>query len=320
MIRKNIRSFIRFLMVIFRKKKKENLKLSDIRHLLNVQATNEKISSLIESNVAFMVGRFGSVELDALIKYERCMSLGRGGRFFERLKYGAYPFTTDYFFKLNNNAGVYPINRSTLDDFYTEMLSAMSQVDILASWVSGEAQFEKKLDGALICPLKAIEPYYSSNPWTAKLAGKRVLVIHPFAKTIKQQYEKNREYLFQDSQILPVFELLCIEAVQSIAGNKPDHENWLAALQWMTDEAMKLDFDVAIIGCGAYGFPLSARLKHFDKKVIHLGGATQILFGIKGNRWDHHPVISNLYNEYWCYPSKHEQPSNSKNVENGCYW
>ena len=49
---------------------------------------------------------------------------------------------------------------------------------------------------------------------------------------------------------------------------------------------MKIDFDVAIIGCGAYGFPLAAKLKQAGKQAIHLAGATQLLFGIKGKRWE----------------------------------
>ena len=45
---------------------------------------------------------------------------------------------------------------------------------------------------------------------------------------------------------------------------------------------MKFDFDVALIGCGAYGFPLAAKLKTAGKQAIHLGGVLQALFGIKG--------------------------------------
>lgn len=294
--------------------------LKDIKPILSAAATNEKIGALIESDTAGMIARFGSVELDALLKYERFVSLGHIGWFWERVKCGILPYTKSSFFKLNNNAGVYPINRATLDSFYSEMLSAMPKVDLFASWVPGEVRFSKELSNSAVCELGSIEPYYHSNPWSAQLEGKRVLVIHPFTETIKRQYENKRKFLFPNSQVLPEFELLCLEAVQSIAGNQPAHKDWLTALQWMTDEAMKLDFDVAIIGCGAYGFPLSARLKSAGKKVIHLGGATQILFGIKGKRWDNHPYVSKLYNEYWCYPSENERPKNLNNIEDGCYW
>ena len=71
----------------------------------------------------------------------------------------------------------------------------------------------------------------------------------------------------------------------------------------MFTDALVFDADIVILGCGAYGFPLAAMLKNAGKQVIHLGRATQILFGIKGNRWNAHPVISKLFNEKWSTPS-----------------
>ena len=56
------------------------------------------------------------------------------------------------------------------------------------------------------------------------------------------------------------------------------------------------------------------------KSSIHLGGATQILFGIKGHRWDTHDVISSFYNDHWVRPSKEETPEKAKINEEGCYW
>ena len=63
-----------------------------------------------------------------------------------------------------------------------------------------------------------------------------------------------------------------------------------------------LYFEEYYIGCGAYGLPLTSMLKASGKKAIHLGGATQILFGIKGKRWDHeatYDYVRNFYNENW---------------------
>ena len=57
------------------------------------------------------------------------------------------------------------------------------------------------------------------------------------------------------------------------------------------------------------------------KKAIHLGGATQILFGIKGKRWEERSkYISSLMNEHWVRPSSNEQIKNMKKIEEGCYW
>lgn len=68
--------------------------------------------------------------------------------------------------------------------------------------------------------------------------------------------------------------------MQTIADSRDERfSDWFEALEHMYSEAMKEDFDVAIIGCGAYGFPLAAKIKKAGKIGIHLGGAAQLLFG-----------------------------------------
>ncbi len=86
----------------------------------------------------------------------------------------------------------------------------------------------------------------------------------------------------------------------------------------MQDEISKEDYDICLIGCGAYGFfSLAAYVKRCGKQAIHMGGALQLLFGIKGKRWDNKGQ-SQFYNKYWCQPT--EKINNHKNIENGCYW
>ena len=65
---------------------------------------------------------------------------------------------------------------------------------------------------------------------------------------------------------------------------------------------------------------LAARIKEAGRQAVHMGGATQLLFGIKGKRWDVHPVISGLYNDYWVRPDESERPKGAESVEDGCYW
>ena len=47
-----------------------------------------------------------------------------------------------------------------------------------------------------------------------------------------------------------------------------------------------------------------------------MGGATQLLFGIKGKRWDD----MGIYNGYWVRPDETERPKGLEKVEEGCYW
>ena len=79
-------------------------------------------------------------------------------------------------------------------------------------------------------------------------------------------------------------------------------------------------FDVAIIGAGAWGVPLASHAKALGRVGIHLGGATQLLFGIRGARWDNHSIIRALYNDAWVRPGVADRPGKFRNIENGCYW
>jgi hypothetical protein len=144
-------------------------------------------------------------------------------------------------------------------------------------------------------------------------------VIHPFVDSISKQYKK-RELLFKDPSILPEFELLTLRAVQSLAGTPTPFHSWFEALDSMKDQIDRLNFDVAIIGAGAYGLPLSAHVKACGKVAVHMGGSTQILFGIRGKRWDDMPAFSDFINEHWIRPAAHEMITHAKKIEDGCYW
>jgi hypothetical protein len=168
-----------------------------------------------------------------------------------------------------------------------------------------------------------LNPFFCTVPWTKALEGKRILVVHPFVDTIKRQYQK-RAFLFANN-LLPDFELYTIKAVQSIAGNQTDFSTWFDALDYMKSEIDKHDYDICLLGCGAYGFPLAAHIKRMGKKAIHLGGALQLLFGITGKRWENPKYnslynYSNLINDYWVRPSASERPAEANKVEGACYW
>jgi hypothetical protein len=81
-----------------------------------------------------------------------------------------------------------------------------------------------------------------------------------------------------------------------------------------------IDYDVVILGVGIYSLPLMAHAKQKGKRAIHLGGPTQLLFGIRGGRWDTMPEFQELFNEHWIRPSTEERPTHYTSVEGGCYW
>lgn len=278
--------------------------------ILDLQSANNYIKRKIESNEPFMAGRFGDGELRSVVCYlNRQMGLSKS--------YPEYIRTA-----ITRNAGLFPGTDDVIDRFAETMLSSCKSVDVLAVWFNLMEDYIYKQFGPqkqTCVYLKSLEPFWFENPWSEALKGKRVLVIHPFEKTISSQYRK-RELLFDNPNVLPEFELLTLKAVQSIGGESNDFSTWFDALEWMYDKAMSMTFDIALIGCGAYGFPLGARIKKAGRSAIHMGGVTQMLFGIKGGRWDKRPDYVKLYNQYWCRPSETEKPRAASQIENSCYW
>lgn len=279
------------------------------RKILESAAGNDFIRSKILGGNPFMVGRFGSGELRAVVQ-----ALGVKLNILKDVKKSTM-------FALCNNAGFFPQTQDAAMKFSELMTNTCKQLDLIGVWMNVMEDYiiNSYAPMSQITRLRAIEPYYHKKPWSKAIEDKKVLVIHPFEKTIKNQYQK-RNVLFHDKDILPAFELKTLKAVQTIAGQKSEFKTWTDALDDMLNKALSMDFDVAIIGCGAYGFPLAAMLKQAGKQAVHMGGATQILFGIKGKRWDKHPEISKFYNEHWVRPLTEETPSNSGVVEEGCYW
>lgn len=218
---------------------------------------------------------------------------------------------------LHTNAGFFPVNDEAINKFGTLMTESMKQVDILASWRPEELLFNTLINKVKVS-LGDLGPTINADySWSVTLKGKKILVIHPFAKSIKQQYYENRDRLFTNPYILPEFKSLeTITAVQTIAGETGGFNSWFDALEYMEKEILKKDFDIALIGCGAYGFPIAAFVKSIGKKAVHVGGPLQLFFGIKGKRWDN----ENIYNQYWISPSTEEKPQNIDKVEGGCYW
>lgn len=290
--------------------------------ILDGRKANSFISNLILGENPCMIARFGSTELDAMLAIERFEKFSFVERFVESCQYKTLNlWNSPPVQELQTLSGFFPLNKKTLEKFLVVMKDAVEELDLLGSWLPLETRYTQRNPSLPACALEHLEPYFHDDPWSMCLAGKRVLVIHPFADLIKKQYADNRLNIFSDQRVLPEFSLSAIEAVQTLAGEKDRRfSDWFDALDWMEGEALTTDFDVAIIGCGAYGFPLASRLKKHGKKSIHLGGATQILFGIKGKRWDDRIEFSSMYNQYWVRPGGQGRPGNYQAVDGGCYW
>tara|TARA_R100000654_G_scaffold12996_1_gene28256 strand:+ start:3562 stop:4374 length:813 start_codon:yes stop_codon:yes gene_type:complete len=109
-----------------------------------------------------------------------------------------------------------------------------------------------------------------------------------------------------------------IYSENTIEGNEPKDKSWFDVFDDLVKRTLKEDCDIYFISCGCYGLPLCDELKKAGKQAIYIGGILQLLFGLKGKRWDNRENINCYYNKYWTYPQT--KPKNFIRIENGCYW
>ena len=306
-------------------KDRRNHPLHTTREILSHDETQDWLGVALNSRKPFMAARFGNTELQAMLYFHKMENLSLARRLLDPIETWSwsFPWFKKRLLDLEILSGFFPLDEKLIRQFTALMHQCLRDVDLLASWAKGEVWFEKELRDAELCRIEALQGFRFQHPWTRHLAGRKVLVVHPFESTIREQYRKRRN-IFAIPEALPEFKLYTLKAVQSLAGNRPEgFATWFDALDHMTEKALASPADVVILGCGAYGFPLAARLKRGGKQCIHMGGATQLLFGIKGAAYEG-PMSGGFsekyYNDHWVRPAADERPKNAELVEGACYW
>lgn len=272
------------------------------------------IRGMIEASRPAMLARFGSNELACVVNHLGVHADRHDVIGYIRGRSPPWWWNERIIEQMGACAGFFPTDVPAVERFCMLMLAESPLVDVLGSWRPEEQWLSPWLTGARRVQLRYFDPFHAQTPWTLALTGRRVLVVHPFEKTIRAQYAR-RARIFP-SGLLPDFTLLTIPAVQSSALERVEFPDWFAALDSMKRAMDREDYDVALIGCGAYGFPLAAHAKRQGKIGFHIGGSLQLLFGILGKRWEGAAFV----NEHWVRPAPEETPRQARVVENACYW
>ena len=225
------------------------------RGITDPDKASEQIYNLLASGKPCMIARYGSTEMLAITNY-----LGVTAKHHSALKYiqgkqFAWWWEDNVKDQMTRWSGFFPSTDENLMKFGEMMVEDSKQLDILGSWLPNEEILKKNYNlGFQYISLRNLEPFWSNLPWTRYLEGKRVLVVHPFAESIKNQYDNYRDKIFENSMVLPNFtSLRVIKAVQSLGGNS-EFKDWFEALDYMKGKIDQEDYDVCLIGCGPTAF------------------------------------------------------------------
>jgi hypothetical protein len=113
-----------------------------------------------------------------------------------------------------------------------------------------------------------------------------------------------------------------VEAPQTMCETHVTGQDWFENLQRLDGMVAETAADVVVIGAGAYGLPVGARAKARGATAVVMGGSTQLLFGVMGNRWAIQPNYAKLQTPAWTRPSPAERPLGYQSFETagGAYW
>jgi hypothetical protein len=282
------------------------------KRILTKEEGNQLIYDLLTDAHPQLICRMGSAELVVLLNYQFRQT--------GKLKAWDYEKINQGLFRMN---AVFPTTAETLNRFSELYFSCLPAIDAFAVWYNyGEHTLhETYFSQAPLFPIETLEPFRFATPWSRALAGKKVLVVLPFEASVKKQYEK-RHLLFENKHVLPDCTLIPYRPFNSYTDEPAQDCDWFWYLEKMKEQIAAIDFDIALVAAGPFGLPLSAAIKDMGKKAVHVGGALQLLFGIKGSRWEERSEFSAFMNEHWIKPSGNEVPVQKikASIDNSSYW
>lgn len=302
------RKYCKVLNEVLIKKRKERLN----NKYLTISETHNKISESILNSKPFMLGRLGNTERHILAEYLMKKS---GMRKKYSNKWKNWLLSISGFFANESNID------EQIDKLMELFLDAMNSSDLEALW---DYDYESIIMNEFAKQAEVTNANYTliysnlKESWGKALKNKKVLFVSPFENSIKLQYNK-LDKIWGSYDLLPYFTLLTYKSPYTAAQNNPKNCTWFDIYTKMINEIKKIDFEIAIVGCGIYGYPLVSEIKKMGKVALHMCGETQIIMGITGKRWEDGGYVNNFINEYWIHPIDNK-PFNFKNVEGGCYW
>lgn len=324
MIRNKAKLEIWLLKLIYKVGKKLHISNIDITRKLMKQpikaisSISDELADRIESGKPMLLARLGGTEGRVAGEYCERM-LGMREHYSQDLQEWLY--TTSGFF-----ADDYEDKELAMDEYAKMTLEGIGECDYLSALFPERVYmpflfkyYARKTTTATDSDFGPHFTMKTDKTWLRGLKNKKVLVVNSFARSIEYQYSRKEKLVRSKEYELPEFTLRTYQTLVTQCGERPHNfKNFFEAYDKMLDDIKKIDFDVALVGAGAYGFPLSVELKKMGKIVIETCGHTPLFFGVYGER-DVRQGIAEYMTDAWIRPIE-EKPKAYKKVEDGCYW
>ena len=287
------------------------------KHYLNIIYNNDngfcQIRNLLTQPTKFLINRIGGVEFNAVGDY-----LLNG--------YNTSSYKYKNMFKY---CGYYDVdqNKSNYEQYvklYLKSLQSSSLIMVANSNLESQLKYltisnqyfisnaNNKEDENVISMLSNIvkisynilESFEYFDKFFNMLNNKKILIISPFEREIRDQLaRKDTLFNFFQGFTYPNFSKVeYINTYLTTDGFTIPHRNWLKTFEEYKEKIKTKDFDICLLICGAYSYPISDFIyNEMHKSCIYIGGIGQLFFGIKGGRYNI-TYFNRFMNNNWIYP------------------
>jgi len=287
--------------------------------MYSVEEGGRMLRSRILTGIPFVAGKLGTSEFEAL-------------QWFISHANGPFPIHIQKNMKIN--AGLF--GAGCIEEWCSYMIQNLAMMDEIVMWnpiapVQERYFIQERCSSVKkYLPLRALEPFYQKedeNRWSLALGP--FCVVSPFKESIESQWPKRdglfpyplfREANFRGVVRVGYSPIICGGGEDCAWSQTVLEGGWFSAVLSVVEECVAKDVEFVFVGAGALSLPICFELKKRGISAIHTGGGTQIIFGLKGQRWLSHNVISGFFNSNWNSPSRKEIPSGGDRIEGGCYF
>ena len=271
------------------------------------------INQQIQSPNKFIISRIGGLELDLYLQYksEGANSVLHSEIYAYMKKYAGYYDDQNnsdnivkycqLFEKCYDNSQITMIANAGLSS-YTKIITILN-LYYMNHHPDPQAQstIQNLLKNKMIVNYHIQESFYYLNDWFKALDRKKILIVSTFDEEIKDQL-KIKDELFPKNFLeqYPDFESVdYVHTYLTLDNYENPHHNWFETYNYYCQQIDSKDFDIALLFCGCYAYPIANYIyEKMNKSSIIVGGIGQLLFGIRGSRWET-PYFQRLMNDKW---------------------
>jgi hypothetical protein len=227
-------------------------------------------------------------------------------------------------------AGVWPPTVKTAGVFARQYLDSLTSAHLIGVFegmrvpnllqtLGASNPKQKRTNASYFDPFHRINQ--ESENWLTSVSNKRILIVHPMAKSIQLQRDRlnglHRSLDFSPASV-ETFIPPMTNGLKVSLKSFDDHLKYSS--QALREKIRNYKTSLLILGAGSYGVPLAKVGYSEGVTSLHIGGCLQLLFGIMGRRWAQFEEVKNQMTGQWLRALLESPPFGSFLIEKSTYW